>query len=64
MDLFLYNRDHRHERVNALLFVCIQPNISLDYDKIINISASKYSRRMLLIDPLAREAYIDFAIFS
>ena len=40
------------ELYNALLLACIHPNIFLDYDKIIDISASKYPRMMLLINPL------------
>ena len=48
MDWFLYDRDLRHERVNTLLL----GNIFLDCDKIIEIYASKYLRRMLLIDSL------------
>ena len=50
---FLYDRDFRHESVNALLLVCIHRDIFLDYDKKIDIYASKYSRRMLLINPLS-----------
>ena len=41
------------ERLNALSFVCIHQDIFLDYDKIIEIYASKYPRRMLLINPLS-----------
>ena len=41
------------ERLDALLLVCIHGDIFLDYDKIINIYASKYPRRMLLINPLS-----------
>ena len=41
------------ERLDALLLVCIHRDIFLDYDKIINIYASKYPRRMLLINPLS-----------
>ena len=52
MDWFLYDRDHRHKGVNVLLLVCIQRDIFLDYDKIIDIYASKYPRRMFLINPL------------
>ena len=40
------------ERLNALSLVYIHRDIFLDYDKIINIYASKYPRRMLLINPL------------
>ena len=35
-----------HERVNALLPVYIHRDIFLDYDKIIDIYASKYPRRV------------------
>ena len=41
------------ERLNALSLVCIHIDIFLDYDKIIDIYASKYPRRMLLINPLS-----------
>ena len=41
------------ERLNDLSLVCIHRNIFLDYGKIINIYASKYPRRMLLINPLS-----------
>ena len=37
--------------LNTLLFVYIHRDIFLDYDKIINIYASNYPRRMLLINP-------------
>ena len=73
MDCFLYDRDLHHEKINALLLACIHRDIFLDYDKIINIYASKYPRRMLIINPLsenqtvetlnirvAYKAYIDF----
>ena len=40
------------ELYNALLLACIHPHIFLDYDKIIDISASKYPRMMLSINPL------------
>ena len=53
MEWFLYDRDPRHERINALLLVCIHRDIFLGYDKIIDISASKYPRRMLLTNPLS-----------
>ena len=49
---FLYDKNLRHERVNALLLACIDWNIFLDYDKIIDIYASKYQKKMLLINPL------------
>ena len=41
------------ERLNALSLVCIYRKIFLDYDKIIDIYASRYPRRMLLINPLS-----------
>ena len=41
------------EHFNALLLVCIHRDIFLDYDKIIDIYAPKYPRRMLLINPLS-----------
>ena len=37
--------------LNTLSLVCIHRDIFLDYDKIIDIYASKYPRRMLLINP-------------
>ena len=46
------DRDLRHERINALLLVCIHRDIFLDYDKIIDIYASKYPRMIFLIKPL------------
>ena len=61
------------ERLNDLSLVCIHLDIFLDYDKIIDMYASKYPRRMLLINPLSVEtfnarktykAYINFGIFS
>ena len=52
MDWFLYDRDLRHETVNALLLVCIHRDIFLNYDIIIDICASKCPRRMLLVNPL------------
>ena len=39
------------ERLKAFSLVCIHRDIFLDYDKIIDIYASKYPRRMLLINP-------------
>ena len=55
----LYGKNLRHERVNTLLLACI-------HDKIIEIYASKYQRRMPLVNPLSKthKAYIDFGIFS
>ena len=41
------------ERLNALLLVYTHQNRFLDYDKIIDMHASKYPRRMLLINPLS-----------
>ena len=55
MDWFLYERDLRYERVNVLLLVCIHRDIFFDYDKIIDIYASKYPRRMLLVNPLSKK---------
>ena len=61
------------KRLNALSVVYIHCDISLDYDKVIDIHVSKYLRRMLLINPLSFEtfnarkiykAYINFHIFS
>ena len=54
MDWFLYKRNFHYERVNALLLACIYRDIFLDYDKIIDIYAFKYQRRMLLINPLSK----------
>ena len=61
------------ERLNALSVVYINRDTFLDYDKIIDIYAFKYPRRMLLINPLSVEtfnarktskAYINSRIFS
>ena len=41
------------EHLSALSFVCINPDIFLDYGKIIDIYASRHSRKMLLINPLS-----------
>ena len=41
------------ELYNPLSLVCIHQDIFLDYDKIIDIYASKHPRRMLLINPLS-----------
>ena len=43
-----------YKRVNTLSIVCIHRDILPDYDKIIDIYASKYPRRMLLINPLSK----------
>ena len=40
------------EHLNALLLVCNHRDIFLDYDKITSNYASKYLRRMLLINPV------------
>ena len=48
-----------YERVNALLLVCIHRAIFLDYDKAIHIYASKYPRRMLLINPLSENLTVE-----
>ena len=39
------------ERLNAISLVYIHRDIFFDYDKIIDIYASKYPRRILLINP-------------
>ena len=54
MDWFLCEKNLHDESVNALLLSCIHWDIFLDYDKIIDISASKYQRRMLLVNPLSK----------
>ena len=54
MDWFQYDKNLRHERVNAVLLACINWDIFLDYDKIIDIYASKYQKGMLLINPLSK----------
>ena len=41
------------EHLNALSLVCIHWDIFLDYDKIIDLYAPKYPRRMLLINTLS-----------
>ena len=41
------------KRLNALSLLCIHRDIFLDCEKIIDISASKYQRRMLFINPLS-----------
>ena len=63
---FLNDKNLRHERFNALLLACIHgdqgemslPNscwhLFLDHDKIIGIYASKYQRRMFLINSLGK----------
>ena len=54
MDWFLYDKNLRHESVNALLLACIHWDIFLDYDKLIDIYASKYQKSILLINPLSK----------
>ena len=54
MDWCLYDRNFRHEKVNALPLACIHWDIFLDYEKVIGIYASKYQRRMPLINPLSK----------
>ena len=41
------------EHLNGLLLVCIHRDKFLDYDKIIDVYASRYPRMMLLINPLS-----------
>ena len=47
------------ERLNTLSFVCIYRDIFLDCDKIIEIYASKYPRRMILINPLSENQTVE-----
>ena len=54
MDWFLYDKNRRYERVNALLLAYIHWDTFLDYDKIIDIYASKYQKSMLLINPQSK----------
>ena len=42
------------KRVNTLLLVSIYRDVFPDYDKIIDIYASKYPKGMLLINPLSK----------
>ena len=39
------------ERLNALSLVCTRRDTFLHYDKIIDVHASKYQRKMLLFKP-------------
>ena len=57
MNWFLYDKNPRHERVNALLFAYIDWDMFLDYDKIIDIYASKDQRTMLLVNPLSKNCW-------
>ena len=52
----------KDERVNALVLSCIHWDIFFDYDKIIDLYASKHQRRMFLINPLSEtfEAFPNF----
>ena len=43
----------REELLNALSFVCIHRDVFLEYDKVIEIYASRYPWRMLLTIPLS-----------
>ena len=43
------------EDLNGLSFLYIHRDIFLNYDKIIDIFASKYLRKMLLINPLRED---------
>ena len=47
------------KRLNTLSFVCIYRDIFLDCDKIIEIYASKYPRRMILINPLSENQTVE-----
>ena len=42
------------KRFNTLLLMCIHRDIFLDYDKIIDVYASKYPRSMLLTNSLSK----------
>ena len=53
MGKFQYDKDLRQGRINALLLERIHRDIFLDSDKIIDIYASKYPARLLLINPLS-----------
>ena len=53
MDWFYTTVASVMKEFNALLLVCIHRDIFLDYDKIIDIYASKYPNRMLLINLLS-----------
>ena len=59
IDWFLYDRSFRHVRVTAMLLALILCYMLcylklLDYDKMIDIYASKYYRRILLINALSK----------
>ena len=41
------------KRLNALLLVCVRRDMFLGHGKIIEIYAFKYTRRMLLFNPLS-----------
>lgn len=43
------------DRLNALLLLHVHRDIDLDYDKIINMYATRHTRRMMLINPLAED---------
>ena len=47
------------EGLNALSRVCIHWDIFLDYDKIINIYASRYPTRMFLINRLSENYTVE-----
>ena len=51
MDWLLYDKDFLHEKVNALLLASIHQDIFFDYEKTSDISASKYAKKMLSINP-------------
>ena len=43
------------DRLNALLLLHVHRDIDVDYDKIINMYATRHTRRMMLINPLAED---------
>ena len=43
------------DRLDALLLLYIHKNISINYDSVIDLYASRYPRRMTFIDPLSED---------
>ena len=43
------------ERLNALTMLCVHKDIQRDYKLVIDKFASRYPRRMLLVDPVSAE---------
>ena len=48
-----YRNSMKQDRLTALILLYIHRDISLDYDKIIDIYATRHPRRMLLLNPLS-----------